>query len=59
MLKKHNTMNSSYLLHQAEAVKEERNAVNLTFCTADCAELSRIAISKLALQNVWMCPAGQ
>jgi len=40
-------------------VEEERNAVDLMFCTVECADVSSSALSNLTLQNVLMCPAEQ
>ena len=35
------------------------NAVELTFCSAECVDVSSRAVSDLALQTVLMCPAEQ
>jgi len=59
VLIKHNMLTSSYLFYQSVPVEEERNPVDLTFCTAECADVSSRAVSNLALQNVLMCPAEQ
>jgi len=40
-------------------VEEKRNAVDLMFCNAECADVSSRAVSNLTLQNVLMCPAEQ
>jgi len=52
-------LTSSFLFYQSVPVEEKRNAVDLKFCSAECADVSSRAVSNLALQNVLMCPAEQ
>jgi len=59
VLIKHNVLTSSYLFYQSVSVEEERNAVDLMFCSAECAVVCSGAVSNLALQNVLMCPTEQ
>jgi hypothetical protein len=59
MLIKYNMLNSSYLFYQSVSVEGERNVVDLTLWSVECADVSSRAVSKLALQNVLMCPAEQ
>ena len=59
MFIKHNMLNSSYLFYQSVPVEEKKNAVYLTFCSAECADVSGRAVSNLALQNVLVCLAEQ
>jgi hypothetical protein len=59
ILRKHNMLTSSYVFHQLAPVEEKRNAVDLKFCSEECADVPCRAVSNLALQNVLMCPAEQ
>ena len=59
VLIKYNMLTSSYLFYQKVPVEEKRNAVDPTFCSAECADVSSRAVSNLALQNVLMCSAEQ
>jgi hypothetical protein len=54
-----NTLTSSYLFYQSGPVKEERKAVDLTFCSAGCGDVFSRAVSNQALENVLMFPAEQ
>jgi hypothetical protein len=59
VLIKHNRLTSSYLFYQSVPVEEERNAVDLMLCSAECVDVSSRAVSNLALLHVLMCPAQQ
>jgi hypothetical protein len=59
VLVKYNMLISSYLFYQSVSVEEDRNAVDLMFCSAECADVASRAASNLALQNVLMWPAEQ
>jgi hypothetical protein len=56
VLIKHNVLTASYLFYQSGPVEEERNAVDLMFCPAECSDVFSRAVRNLALQNVLMCP---
>jgi len=59
VLIKYNVLTSSYLFYQSVPVEEERNAVDLTFCSRECVDVSSRAVSNLTLQSVLICPAEQ
>jgi len=55
VLIKHNMLISSYLFYQSGPMEEERNAVDLTFCSGERVDVSSRAVCNVTLQNVQRC----